>query len=319
MKIEVELLKIDQDTDKARACVVALLCALPRDDAELAMEEWQVVQHVRDLDAEGQRLKREAAADPFAAARTALERVEEAATIPPQDAGYSEAPPPVETITNDGVRDHELVTAAKAMHQHPDYEVGGWVLTDQGELAKIIGRSNCFLVVEVDEGEQSPTEKMISVDQVRPATKTEMEAGRATTSEEELGVVLAVRGQVDRTAAALPERPGSGEKKKRARPRKAAVDSAAVDSAPSEPAPPKTFREAHAEFMQEHGAEIEQIRQDQTEKYAEMPLKNLCKLAEHHAGRPKVWELFEEHGVTRLGADAAKDADLRAAVLELVP
>ena len=45
MKIEVELLKIDQDTDKARACAVALLSALPQDEAELAIAEWRAVQH----------------------------------------------------------------------------------------------------------------------------------------------------------------------------------------------------------------------------------------------------------------------------------
>ena len=44
MKIEVELLKIDQDTDKARACAVALLSALPQDEAALAIAEWRAVQ-----------------------------------------------------------------------------------------------------------------------------------------------------------------------------------------------------------------------------------------------------------------------------------
>ena len=54
-------------------------------------------------------------------------------------------------------------------------------------------------------------------------------------------------------------------------------------------------------------------------RYEGTSLKDLCKLAEHHAGRPRLFDLFKEHGVVKLGADAAKDASLRAAVLELVP
>ena len=51
MRIEVELLKIDQDTDKARACAVALLSALPQDEAHQAVAEWRAVCMARAEDA----------------------------------------------------------------------------------------------------------------------------------------------------------------------------------------------------------------------------------------------------------------------------
>ena len=53
------------------------------------------------------------------------------------------------------------------VRQPPDYKVGGWVVTDLGELARIAGikdKSNGrHLRLEIDEGEQSPTEKLFSV------------------------------------------------------------------------------------------------------------------------------------------------------------
>ena len=88
MKIEVELLKIDQDTDKARACAVALLSALPHDDAALAIAEWRAVQMVR--------------AEDEAALREAYREAEAAVVVKtavtPQDAGYSVAPQTPEQV-----------------------------------------------------------------------------------------------------------------------------------------------------------------------------------------------------------------------------
>ena len=55
-------------------------------------------------------------------------------------------------------------------------------------------------------------------------------------------------------------------------------------------------------------------------KYEATTIRDLCKLAEHHAGTSKVVALFKAHGVGKLAEANATQLDaLRAAVLELVP
>lgn len=53
MKIEIDLMQVQATPDVARALVVAGLCALPQDEAELAVAEWQAVLGVRTADEDG--------------------------------------------------------------------------------------------------------------------------------------------------------------------------------------------------------------------------------------------------------------------------
>lgn len=53
MKIEVDLSKLHDVPELGRHLAVALLCALPRDEAELAFDEWRAVSRV-SKDAEGE-------------------------------------------------------------------------------------------------------------------------------------------------------------------------------------------------------------------------------------------------------------------------
>ena len=50
MKIEVDLMRMAMEPDVGRPVVVALLCTLPQDAAELAVAEWQAVLKVRLVD-----------------------------------------------------------------------------------------------------------------------------------------------------------------------------------------------------------------------------------------------------------------------------
>lgn len=322
MKIEVDLVRLLDHPGQARTCAVALLSALPWDEAELAVKQWRAACSAAD--------RVDAVELDTAAA------IEEAVTVPPQDVGYAVAPADAsgavvmaraasaaarasvaaeaaaceacEACGGQVDRPGNLLCdscMAKAKpRQHPDYKVGGWVVTDLGELAQIVGiKENAqgrHLKVEIDDGEQKPTEKLISIDRVRPATKVELEEA----TDRVYG-----KAEVDRAADSLPAGPEVEEKKKRGRPKKAepAVVYAEMVGEPK--------RDSHP------GGNGEEPSQDaKAAKYEGMDLRQLCKVAENEAGRPRLIEVFKAQGVGKLdGLEPQRAAALRAAVLELVP
>ena len=60
MKIELDLKTAFDDPEFGRSMLVALMSVLPQDEVELAIDEWEAVCKVRDYDAAGQAIPREA-------------------------------------------------------------------------------------------------------------------------------------------------------------------------------------------------------------------------------------------------------------------
>ena len=195
------------------------------------------------------------------------------------------------------------------MRQPPDYKVGGWVVTDLGELAQVVA-------IKDKSGGPDLRSRSTRASRTRPRscsrrTDAPGDDGRGDGRRRPRGSNGARRGTRLNGPEAVKKEEGAAQEGRPAEPGRGKT-AGRIRDVPT----PRT--EAH-DRQCGRSPEAELAQDGKAEKYEATSLKDLCKLAEHHATRQKLFDLFKEHGVVKLGADAAKDASLRAAVLELVP
>ena len=327
MKIEVDLLRMDNEgcaVKMARTCAVALLSALPDDQAELAVIEWEAVRTARVGDAKKQR-------DALAADRSLLPRSDTAAIAKSWAAASNKAhqetarkprgrPPGTRIIApNDPEPARDAIAAYDGAQPLADClsakTANALTRAGYATLGDLEGKSGKFLRGTVDwfgKGAQAEVEAAMAAAGLALAPDEPAKRGRkpraerATAPEAAAAAGLQEREPIPQTApgrlaAVPPQDVGYAEA------RGGGGSGQPVVMVPGEALQDRQQTDASGNGAGEPPVSLRDLRE-------------LCRHAEAQVGREKVKAVFRKHGVTKLseikakGIEAAFRADVMAAL-----